>query len=68
MNPYQSHDLDDAQAMALVKQFGLDIHCRTDRNGWYVGVNGGDWMVPHADLNAAIAECVAKIQAAQLDL
>ena len=52
---------DDAQAMALVKKFGL--------NQWYDGQNwrvvggvsneGDAWS---ADLNRAICECVAKMQ------
>ena len=57
---------DDAQAMALVKKFGIEIHCRTDRNGWYVGIIESDGMVPHVDLNRAICECVAKMQKAKV--
>ena len=53
---------DDAQAMALVKKLGLEIHCREDRNGWYVGFVNNDSMVPHADLNRAICECVANMR------
>ena len=56
---------DDAQAMALVKKFGIEIHSRTDRNGWYAGINEEDEMTPHADLNRAICECVAKMQQAK---
>jgi len=50
----------DYQAMALVKRFRLDIHSRSDLNGWYAGNNAG--MVPHVDLNHAIVEYVAKMQ------
>ena len=54
---------DDAQAMALVKKFGIEIHCRTDRNGWYAGIVESDGMVTHSDLNRAICVCVAAMQA-----
>ena len=53
---------DDAQAMALVKKFCIEIHCRTDRNGWYAGLVESDGMTPNVDLNRAICECVAKMQ------
>lgn len=56
---------DDAQAMALVKKFGVEIHCRRDRNGWYASIVEGKGMTPHADLNRAICECVAKMQEAK---
>ena len=56
---------DDAQAMALVKKMGLDIHCRADMNGWYVGRERlHEGLFINADLNRAICECVAEIQAA----
>jgi hypothetical protein len=49
---------DDAQAMALVKEFNLRI-------GWFPepGV-AGNWgaYTYNADLNRAIVECVAKMQ------
>ena len=57
---------DDAQAMALVKKFGIEIHCRTDRNGWYAGIYWENGMVSHSDLNRAICETVAKLQAAKV--
>jgi len=51
---------DDAQAMALVKQFGLQLHQRFD----------GTWLVTwrpleaeRKSLNRAIVECVAEMQA-----
>ena len=53
---------DDAQAMALVKKFGIEIHCRSDRNGWYVGIFESDGMTANADLNRAIVECVSKLK------
>lgn len=57
---------DDAQAMALVKKFGLDIISDPD-------ASGKDWDVRHlltsascsTDLNRAICECVAKMQKAK---
>ena len=56
---------DDAQAMALVKRFGLDIQ-RYD--GWCVrksdGHGGGEWYCED-DLNRAIVEYVSKMQAAK---
>ena len=50
---------DDAQAMSLVKKFGIF----TDKRGciWHVGEPYAD----NADLNRAICECVAKMQAAK---
>lgn len=56
---------DDEQAMALVKKLGLDIHCRSDGNGWYVGLANGNPSI-HADLNRAIVECVAMMQLAAI--
>ena len=54
----------DAQAMALVKKLGLDIHCREDMNGWYVGRGRlHEGLSIHADLNRAICQNVADIQA-----
>jgi hypothetical protein len=55
----------DAQTMALVKKFVLVI--RNTTVGWYVesvldGIGDG---VRHNDLNRAICECVAKMQAAK---
>jgi len=54
---------DDAQAMALVKKLDLQITGSAVRR---VGQNL--WKQPysmHADLNRAICECVAKMQAAK---
>ena len=56
---------DDAEAMALVKKLGIEIHCRTDRNGWYVGIVDSDGMTPDGDLNRAICLCVAAMQQAK---
>lgn len=54
----------DAQAMALVKKFRLVID-RTDDGRWMLpSVSPGD--VVNADLNRAICECVAKMQAAKV--
>ena len=54
---------DDAQAMALVKKLGLDVHCRADMNGWYVGRGRlHEGLTTHADLNRAICNAVAAIQ------
>jgi hypothetical protein len=53
----------DAQAMALVKKFGLT--CGPLGSGWWlVSPYGGDG-VKNADLNRAIVECVAQMQAAE---
>ncbi len=58
---------DDAQAMALVKSFGITIKT-TDGNQWYVEPMCIDGQVyvscidGASDLNRAICECVAKIQ------
>ena len=58
---------DDAQAMALVKKLGLDIQqfywddplvSKHDAQGELLG------EARNADLNSAICECVAKMQAA----
>ena len=55
---------DDAQALALVKQVVLDIHCRADMNGWYVGrARLHEGLTTNADLNRAICYAVAGIQA-----
>ena len=54
---------DDAQAMALVKRFGLT--CGPLGSGWWlVSPYGGDG-VKNADLNRAIVECVARMQASK---
>lgn len=56
---------DDAQAMALVKRFRADIfECRDSR--WRVTIEpprGTLVEAWNADLNRAIVECVAKVQA-----
>ena len=58
---------DDAQAMALVKKFRLFTSFETLGGGfWIVGdVNNDDTQTQCADLNRAICECVAKMQAAK---
>jgi len=58
---------DDAQAMALVKRFGMALFATED--GWCVDL----WNTPEIrwistqqkDLNRAICECVAKMQKAK---
>ncbi len=61
-NPPYDPLRDDVQAMALVKKIGLDIHCRADMNGWYVGrARLHEGLFINADLNRAIVECVAKM-------
>ena len=52
---------DDAQAMALVKRFGLAIVCVGEF--WEIGPSD-DFSEPHCstDLNRAICECVAKMR------
>ena len=53
---------DDAQAMALVKKFRLSIG--TDADQWYLVLPDYPYKeTNHADLNRAICECVAKMQA-----
>lgn len=63
---------DDAQAMALVKKFGLTIdpHQDVPPFTWRAVVApNGDWEhqihSEGSDLNYAIVECVAKMQAAR---
>lgn len=59
---------DDAQAMALVKRFRLDI--LDLRGAWSVRYsnddNAEDWCMGNdADLNRCICECVASLQQAK---
>ena len=63
---------DDAQAMALVKKLKLDIEpCFYEGDGewmvstWDVDNNKRKNHLSRADLNRAICECVAKMQAAK---
>ena len=57
---------DDAQAMALVRKFHLEPRWGMTREAWLVTPSYEDcpysWSV---DLNRAICECVAKMQAAK---
>ena len=56
---------DDAQAMALVKKLRLSIVATSD-GLWIAGPQGidrTDFDIENVDLNRAIVECVAKIQA-----
>lgn len=54
---------DDAQAMALVKKFGLQI--RLTNQSWHVWDADDSGCVLCKDLNRAICECVAKMQQAK---
>jgi hypothetical protein len=60
----------DAQAMALVKRFGLWIWGNRERDGWKVerlrhDERGERYIdADSPDLNRAIVECVAKMQSA----
>ena len=60
-----AHDIfdplhDDAQAMALVKKFGMNLCKNREETQWYASIRGGSaW---DADLNRAIVKCVAKMQ------
>lgn len=58
---------DDAQAMALVKEFGLDILWRPDYGNWEASSNveGPDGVIIAVkdSLNRAIVECVARMRA-----
>lgn len=56
---------DDAQAMALVKRFGLHQIFEGGHKRWHVSFNAEDRGVRNVDLNRAICECVAHIQAAK---
>jgi len=72
-NPKYDPLHDDAQAMALVKKFRLNIeenfYEKPDANGdqhWHVFM-GEEWLVSrpfgiHPDLNRSICECVANIK------
>lgn len=65
--PWEAYDPlhDDAQAMALVKKFDLMVSPKLlQRPRWFVSdgtLGRGGYSV---DLNRAIVECVAKLQAA----
>lgn len=52
---------DDAQAMALVKKFQLNVNWCGDWEVTPQGAGSGESL----DLNRAICECVAKMQAAE---
>jgi len=60
---------DDAQAMALVKKFYLLVNNgvgSSSTNIWHVQTQDDkDESIENADLNRAIVECVAKMQAAK---
>lgn len=58
---------DDAQCMALVKKFHLQLHFINPVRGWFVGPPGLDMPLgtSASDLNRAIVECVAKMRAAK---
>ena len=60
---------DDAQAMALVKRFYIEIECPSRSHGTWTASRSA---LPHpyaritdSDLNRAICECVAKMQEAK---
>jgi hypothetical protein len=63
---------DDAQAMALVKKCNIEIFRPWDESCWGAWWHRSDdkpeIKVRHHDLNHAIVECVAQIQAAKLSL
>jgi len=60
---------DDAQAMALVKKFNIRLQEPLERGQesfWTVWIYGtGGSKAKNADLNRAIVECVAKMEAAK---
>jgi len=66
---------DDAQAMALVRKFGLCVRRifdeqKNELSGPWRAYYGGETYIEsqhaeHADLNRAICECVAKMQLAK---
>lgn len=52
---------DDAQAMALVKRFRLEVYCEPEHDDlWLCNERNGEASM-HADLNRAICLCVAKM-------
>ena len=57
----------DAQAMALVKKFGLGVDTYADKSWLVTGGWNSEEEVSNADLNRAICECVAKMQATKHD-
>ena len=52
---------DDAQAMALVKKFNLEMMFAENAREWMV-LLGNEAASENTDLNRAICECVAKMQ------
>ena len=54
---------DDAQAMALVKKFGVTIE--RFHETWHVWPQDADFTVISESLNSAVCECVVKMQAAK---
>ena len=58
---------DDAQAMALVKKFGLDVRGPAQDHLWEVwfALQPEHYHTARDDLNRAIVECVAKMQRAR---
>ena len=56
-------DLDDAQAMALVKEFGLQIGASAIKPYQWCVISFQEQKAGRSeDLNRAICECVAEIQ------
>ena len=53
---------DDAQAMALVKKFGLHTGFQSFDNLWGCLAQDGITKTYNTDLNRAICECVAKMK------
>ena len=56
---------DDAQAMALVKKFGLHTGFQSFDNLWGCLAQDGITKTYNTDLNRAICECVAKMKKAK---
>ena len=54
---------DDAQAMALVKKFGVTIE--RFHETWHVWPQDADFTVISESLNSAVCGCVVKMQAAK---
>ena len=52
---------DDAQAMAMVKKFKLDISSKADKGPYGVWKEHGGYTALSANLNRAIVECVANL-------
>ena len=69
MKDHEVIELNDAQAMALVKKFHIDTSSFLNLDGRWVWQCRYDkdvaWTDPYPDLNRAICECVAEMEGAK---